>query len=306
MHRNNIHKNGYDFEALSQHYPDLKPFLTISTKGKTSIDFANSKAVKALNSALLSRYYAIHFWDIPDGYLCPAVPGRADYIHHIAELLAKNQTLGSPKRKIVGLDIGTGANLVYPIIGSQAYKWHFIASDIEQVSFSSAKTIIEANSHLKKRIKLRLQTDKQCFFKNILKERDYVDFTMCNPPFHSSRQAALSGNQRKLRGLKHNQRKRSSKKAVFSSHNTTSELNFGGQNNELWCDGGELRFITNMIKESVEVGSQVGIFTCLVSKSANLKPLLKLLQHIDAREIRQIDMYQGNKISRFITWTFKE
>ena len=157
MHRNNIHKNGYDFEALSQHYPDLKPFLTISTKGKTSIDFANSKAVKALNSALLSRYYAIHFWDIPDGYLCPAVPGRADYIHHIAELLAKNQTLGSPKRKIVGLDIGTGANLVYPIIGSQAYKWHFIASDIEQVSFSSAKTIIEANSHLKKRIKLRLQ-----------------------------------------------------------------------------------------------------------------------------------------------------
>jgi 23S rRNA (adenine1618-N6)-methyltransferase len=297
MHPNNIHQNGYDFDVLSRHYPALTPFLTQSTKGKTSIDFANPQAVKCLNAALLSFHYATHFWDIPEGYLCPAVPGRADYIHHIADLLDTQKTT-------VGLDIGTGANLIYPIIGSQTYKWQFIASDIEKGSFASAKTIIAANPNLKKRIRLRRQNDSTCFFNNILKADEYVDFTMCNPPFHSSLEEALSGNKRKIKGLKHNQHKRGGKQPAFSSNKHSAKLNFGGQNNELWCDGGELKFISNMIKESAEVKTQVGLFTCLVSKSANLPPLLKQLEKIQATNIKQVDMHQGNKTSRFIAWSF--
>lgn len=304
MHPNNIHKNGYDFEALGRHFPALKSFLVNSTKGKLSIDFANPKAVKSLNAALLSFHYATHFWDIPDGYLCPAVPGRADYIHHIADLLARTKITKHPNRGIVGLDIGTGANLVYPIIGTHTYNWKFIACDVEKGACESAKAIINANTNLKKQIKLRKQSDIKCFFKNVLKEDEFVDFTMCNPPFHNSLEQALVGNTRKLKGLKHNQNKRAQKQPPFPSDHKSNLLNFGGQNNELWCAGGELKFVSDMILESEEMKEQVGIFTCLVSKSANLPPLNKLLNKVGASLIEQIDMAQGNKISRFIAWSF--
>ena len=87
MHPRNLHKNGYPMDALCQSYPALKPFLVRAKSGKTSIDFTNANAVKALNAALLFHYYKLEYWDMPEGYLCPPVPGRADYIHGIADLL---------------------------------------------------------------------------------------------------------------------------------------------------------------------------------------------------------------------------
>jgi 23S rRNA (adenine1618-N6)-methyltransferase len=127
---------------------------------------------------------------------------------------------------------------------------------------------------------------------------------MCNPPFHSSLEEALSGNKRKIKGLKHNQIKRSGKQQAFPSNKHTAKLNFGGQNNELWCSGGELRFVSDMIKESATVKTQVGLFTCLVSKSANLQALIEQLEKIQATYIKQVAMHQGNKTSRFIAWSF--
>lgn len=38
-------------------------------------------------------------------------------------------------------------------------------------------------------------------------------------------------------------------------------LNFGGQQQELWCEGGEVAFITQMIAESQQFGRQVKWFT---------------------------------------------
>ena len=81
-------------------------------------------------------------------------------------------------------------------------------------------------------------------------------------------------------------------------------LNFGGQNNELWCEGGELAFITNMIYESAHFETQCLWFTVLVSKKENLKPLYNHLKKVKAFDVKTIDMEQGNKTSRFIAWTF--
>lgn len=305
MHSRNLHKHGYDFAALSKTYPALVGFLRLSTKGKTSIDFANPQAVKCLNAALLSHHYSTTYWDIPDGYLCPAVPGRADYIHHIADLLVSG--IDSPKR-IKGLDIGTGANLIYPIVGSQIYGWDFVASDIDNVSFQSAKTIATSNPTLKKRIKVKHQTEKTQYFAGIVGDEAF-DFSMCNPPFHSSKQQAMEGNIRKLKGLKHNQNKRNPKvgrcyKNEAQGKAPNQALNFGGQSNELWCQGGELAFVTGMIKESLQFAQQIKWFTCLISKQANVAPLLKQIEKQSVSEAKTVTMQQGNKTSRFIAWRY--
>ena len=81
-------------------------------------------------------------------------------------------------------------------------------------------------------------------------------------------------------------------------------LNFGGQNGELWCDGGELRFITQMIYESVKYTMNCMWFTTLVSKKENLASIYKTLNKVNAVEIKTIDMAQGQKTSRFVAWTF--
>ena len=84
-------------------------------------------------------------WEIPKGYLCPPIPGRADYIHHISDLLASSNNGIIPKDKVRGLDVGVGANCIYPIIGSSIYDWNFVGSDIEIESINSVENIINSN-----------------------------------------------------------------------------------------------------------------------------------------------------------------
>ena len=133
-----------------------------------SIDFFNSEAVKALNTALLKHFYAISFWEIPENYLCPPIPGRADYIHYVADLFASVNNDKIPRGKSIKiLDVGVGANCIYPIIGLKEYNWDFVGSDIDFEATISAKKIIDADKKLKGRIDIRLQKDKKRFFENL-------------------------------------------------------------------------------------------------------------------------------------------
>ena len=81
-------------------------------------------------------------------------------------------------------------------------------------------------------------------------------------------------------------------------------LNFGGQNSELWCKGGEIRFLRKMLKESKKFAQQCQWFTSLVSKSENVKPVLKILTKLEAVEVKEIEMKQGNKVTRIVAWRF--
>ena len=315
MHPRNLHKNGYPMDALCQSYPALKPFLVRAKSGKTSIDFTNPNAVKALNAALLFHYYKLEYWDMPEGYLCPPVPGRADYIHGIADLLYQSDE----KRDAVrGLDVGVGANAIYPIIGVASYDWEFVGSDVDGQAVKSATRIASKNKRLTNKFSVRKQADSAHIFEGIIKDNEHFTFTMCNPPFHKSAEDALLGTHRKTSNLARNKHKLPAKSpkgfahsAKSKGHNKVTEnvakqanLNFAGQANELWCEGGELAFIQRMIKESVNVKDNVEWFTCLVSKSAHLKPLKTSINYYGARECEVIDMGQGSKVSRFIAWSF--
>lgn len=296
LHPRNPHRFRYDFEQLILIYPELKPFVfknehNSDTLEKT-IDFSNPEAVKMLNKALLISEYEIQNWDIPKNYLCPPIPGRADYIHYIADLLASsNNGLIPEGENITGLDIGIGANCIYPIIGNSAYGWSFVGTDIDETAIQNCKKIITQNPKLIDAISLQLQTEPRYIFKNIILPEDKFAFTICNPPFHASQEEATKASIRKVNNLENNK-------------NQNTVLNFGGQNAELWCKGGEIGFITQMIYESVKYPLHCFWYTTLVSKKDNLKNIYKLLNKVGAVEIKTIEMEQGQKISRFVAWTF--
>jgi 23S rRNA (adenine1618-N6)-methyltransferase len=292
LHPRNKHRFRYDFPELIKSHPELKNYVAVNSYGDQSIDFSDPEAVKCLNKALLKHFYGISYWDIPTGYLCPPIPGRADYIHYLADLLASVNNGIVPTRKSVrGLDVGIGANCVYPIVGHQEYRWSFVGSEVDSGAIKAVKAIISSNPELVNAVVCRPQSNKHHIFKGIIKPGDLFDFTMCNPPFHSSAEEAQAGTKRKL----HNLGKQKGKGVT---------LNFGGQNTELWYEGGEVGFIRNMIEESVAFGNQCLWFSTLVSKSSNLSFIYKALQYAKVAEVRTVEMSQGQKVSRFVAWTF--
>lgn len=300
LHPRNPHNQGYDFDQLVALLPDLKPFVVVTPKGHHSINFADPEAVKHLNRALLKQYYNVSFWDIPEGYLCPAIPGRADYIHYLADLLAQPHAKQPPRGKhIQVLDIGAGANCVYPIIGSQSYGWSFVGSDINPIAVNCAKQLIRANQNLSGKIEYRLQTDSQKIFKHIIQAGEHFDLTLCNPPFHSSEAEASAGTERKLRNL-------NLSREPSSKTNKKPTLNFGGQQTELWCKGGEIAFLRQMVKESSEYAAQCLWFSSLVSKKENLPALYQALKAVNAKQVQTIEMQQGQKVSRIVAWSFMD
>ena len=288
MHTQNCHKNGYDFNALCNSLPSLLGFVKKRPDGKDTIDFSDPIALKTLNQALLKHHYQVAMWDLPAGFLCPPVPGRADYLHHLHDLVCKDTALDINQRKVRVMDVGTGASLIYPILGNALFKWQFLASDIDTQSVKLAKQLAQLNNLP---IKVVQQKQPSHYFEGVIKAQDTLVATMCNPPFHDSEQSANAGSERKWQNL---------------TGKKSSQLNFGGRSNELWCKGGELAFIRNMILESSHFAEQVIWFTSLVSKKENERPLKAFLRKAGAVEVEIVAMNQGHKISRFIAWSFMD
>jgi len=311
LHPRNLHHGRYDLEVLSRAHAELAPYITTKPDGDKTIDFNDSDAVLRLNQALLAYFYKVNLWQIPEGYLCPPIPGRADYIHYLADVLALAHNGEVPRGKQVRvLDIGCGANCIYPIIGSQVYGWQFVGVDIDDLAVNCAKNIVQSNPNLSKHIKLRSQTNPDSIFEGIIGPNDVFDLTVCNPPFHASMAEAAASNQRKQKNLRQHRGSRASAGQKYAQNTKAEknglERNFGGQGAELWCPGGEIQFLDRMARESQLFAEQVGWFSSLVSKQENVLPTQKLLKHLGAKKVQVINMSQGQKISRCIVWKFRE
>lgn len=292
LHIRNRHRERYDFKKLIASCQELAGYVRLNEYNDESIDFADPEAVKVLNRALLMHFYGIGYWEIPSGYLCPPIPGRADYIHYMADLLASLNSGRIPVgEKIRCLDIGVGANCVYPIIGNHEYGWSFKGSETDPVAIGSARKIVRMNPALKDQVELWLQADSRELFNSIVEKDDKFDLTVCNPPFHSSPDEAISASLRKVSNLK-------GKKI------TAPVRNFGGSSNELWCEGGESRFIRDMVFQSRKYSESVFWFSTVVSKRDHLKSIYTTLKKAEVVEVKTIPMGQGNKSTRVVAWTF--
>ena len=283
MHARNIHKNSsYDFDSLIKVNTALQEFVTLNKHTNSlTIDFSNPKAVIELNKSLLIHHYELENWELPDGFLCPPIPSRVDYIHYVADIISKEQ------EPIKGLDVGVGANAIYTILGTQVYNWEMVGCDINTQSIEAAQRNIDFTPNLKNKVEIIHQTDNANIFKGIIQQDDYFHFTMCNPPFYTSEEDASKNASQKLKNL----------------GKGASVLNFGGQHSELWCNGGEALFLKRMFKQSVDFKSQVGYFTSLVSRKENLTKLEKQLKKLKAN-YTIIPMEHGNKKTRLIAWSY--
>ncbi|MBA3710108.1 MAG: 23S rRNA (adenine(1618)-N(6))-methyltransferase RlmF [Planctomycetes bacterium] len=294
MHPRNPHRQRYDFVFLTAASPGLGRFVSRNRYGDDSIDFADARAVKALNQAILKHVYGVSRWDIPDGYLCPPIPGRADYIHHVADLLAGSNGGTVPRGADVRvLDIGVGANCVYPIIGRGAYGWSFIGSDIDPVAIASAQRIVRANAVLTGHVEIRRQASALRIVAGVLAAGETCDVAICNPPFHASQREAQEGTRRKWRNL-----------GKAGPTGAADARNFGGQGAELWCAGGEVGFVQRMIADSARLPTACRWYTTLLSKASSLAAVERALTGAGAVERRVIALEQGQKKSRIVAWSF--
>ena len=291
MHPRNKNKDRHNFDRLIEAVPELSNYTVLNTKGERSLDFFNPTAVKLFNTAILKTDYGIEHWDIPKNNLCPPVPGRADYILYLADLLAGFNKNKIPSGEAIrGLDIGVGANCIYPLLGHAEYGWSFTGADIHRASLDHAQEIIKQNK-LAHSIDLQHQANPQNVLKGLLDNEVYYDFSLCNPPFHSSAQEAELRANRKVKNLKGKRVK-------------NVVLNFGGRSNELFRDGGEKQFILDYIRDSTLYPNRCFVYTCLLSKKSNVEVALHRLNETKARFVKVFPMEQGNKQSRFIAWSF--
>jgi 23S rRNA (adenine1618-N6)-methyltransferase len=289
LHPRNRHREGYDYELLMARCPALKPFVKPNHYKKLSIEFVNPEAVKMLNRALLQQYYDIEYWDFPKGYFCPSVPDRADHLHHVADLLAINkQGLLATGSKIKCLDIGVGANCIYPILGAKEYGWSFVGADIDEKALASSQKIIDSNPNLKDLVSCRLQPDPDNAFYGILEKNEVFDVVMCHPPLYATQAAAKAG---------------TFKSPNYNAIKKVRDVNVA-INGENWCEGGEIGFIKNMIRESKQFSNSAYWFTTVVLHEPNISMVLETLDRAAPIQVRTVPMGQIKKITYVVAWSF--
>lgn len=277
MHHRNLHRYGYDFPKLAEAFPELSKYIITTPEGSKSIDFSDFDAVRVFNQALMAHHYGVRHWRLPENALIPAVPGRAEYLHQLSDLIGKGEKKG--------LDVGCGASAVYCLLGSAIYNYTMVGVDVDDESIAFAKK----NTSTYENIEIRHQIDRGQILKGVMREGEFFDFTMCNPPFFESEEEAIKANRKKNRNL-----------GVKSS-----DRNFGGLAHELWCNGGEALFIKRMIKESVAVKAQVGWFTCLLSRKQHLDKPIKQIKKLKA-EHKSVSIEVGNKEMQILAWRFEK
>lgn len=290
MHPQNPYRENYDLKKLSEHNVGLQQHLILNPDGEMTIDFSSSLAVYELNKGILLSDFNLKEYHLPKGYLIPPIPGRLDYLLHLRDfLVGKLKPVGD--HQLRGLDIGAGANGIYCLLGAQYFKWTMVGSESDAKAVEIAKWNMGQTKTLQDLVEVRHQGNKGYLFKEIIQPNEQFDFTVCNPPFHSSREEALKGAIRKRNNLDPNTDKQG------------LPLNFEGQANELWCNGGEALFIKRLIKESILFKDQVRVFSSLVAKADSLLKIEKQLKKSKA-DYRLVPMAQGHKKSRIVLWWF--
>ena len=322
-HPRNAFQGKYNLDRLVSCYPALGQHVIIGPTGRPTVDWADPVAVRALNTSLLVADYGVNpkYADIlPPNALMAGVPGRADYVHHIADRLQEdNGGAEIPKgRNVIGMDIGTGASCIYPLIATSIYGWSMIATDINRASIESAQAIVESNNHQDK-IEIRHQLSDTSIFNGILKKKpvERIDFAMCNPPFYPSKEAFQAENARKIEGLAKSKMKRGfniGSNELPDNTSTDSEVssnNFGGTDTDLWCDGGEMAFVKRIYTESTRYWNKCLWFSSLVSRKKNLNKITKLFKKGGGgKKGKGVEMVHriaiGRKEATILMWTFMD
>jgi len=269
-----------DFLILIKEYPELKKYLIMKNRDEDiekcedfSFDWSNNNLSLLMTKCILNYYFNIKYYDIPNNFLIPPVPSRLNYINVIQSLLILFKV--SDKNEIIGVDIGTGANIIYPILGNEVYKWKFICSEINDEAFKNGEKIINKNK-LENRIKLIKQKCGCNIFLGVLNREKKYTFTMCNPPYYDYQDE-----------IKIEDKKRD------------CEYNF----DEIYYKNGEIGFFERYFEESIYFSKNVFLFSFLIGKKSNAEKIYdKIKDNIKICDMKRIK--NGNNIRYIIYWSF--
>nr|XP_043613804.1 RNA N6-adenosine-methyltransferase mettl16 isoform X2 [Erigeron canadensis]XP_043613806.1 RNA N6-adenosine-methyltransferase mettl16 isoform X2 [Erigeron canadensis]XP_043613807.1 RNA N6-adenosine-methyltransferase mettl16 isoform X2 [Erigeron canadensis]XP_043613808.1 RNA N6-adenosine-methyltransferase mettl16 isoform X2 [Erigeron canadensis] len=313
--RNRYSDNPPDFSELASLYPSFGSYVFYSRDGKPKIDWKDFNATRELTRVLLLHHHSVTWW-IPDGQLCPTVPNRSNYIHWIEDLLSSNiiPNTRQDNSLVKGLDIGTGANCIYPLLGASLLGWSFVGTDVTDVALEWADWNVKNNPHISELIEIRKvdfeqelthqhtnsiesSTDitgntehpKQASFGNsnksyngppilldVVKEGEKFDFCMCNPPFFETMEES---------GLNPN-------------------TSCGGTPAEMVCPGGEQAFVSRMIQDSIQLKQSFRWYTSMVGKKSSLKSLTSKLREAGVTVVKTTEFVQGQTCRWGIAWSF--
>ena len=271
-----------DFLILIKEFPDLKKYIikqNEENKEEIYFDWSNNDLSLLMTKSILNYYFNIKYYYIPKGFLIPPIPSRLNYLNLINSLLTEEVNI--KYKDITGIDIGTGANIIYPILGNSLYKWKFICSEINEESFNNAKLIIEKNN-LENYIKLIKQENKNNIFLNILNQQNKYTFSLCNPPYYDYETE-----------IKLDEKKRD------------NEFNF----DEVYYQKGEFGFFQRYFTESICYNKNVYLFTILIGKKTNMENICDLINVKNNNIIKKFNVQKiqtGNNLRYIIYWSFFE
>ncbi|MGH0153048.1 UNVERIFIED_CONTAM: hypothetical protein FKN15_023974 [Acipenser sinensis] len=252
MHPRNRYKDkAPDFAYLASKYPEFKQHVHTNLTGRVGLNFKDPEAVRALTCTLLKEDFGLTI-EIPLERLIPTVPLRLNYIHWVEDLIE-----GGGQRW--GIDIGTGASCIYPLLGASMNGWFFLATEVDDMCYNYAKKNVEQNN-LSELIKV-VKVPQKTLLMDALKEESGIvyDFCMCNPPFFANQLEAKGVNSRSAR------------------RPPPSSVNTGGVT-EIMAEGGELEFVKRIIHDSLQLQRRLRWYSCMLGKKCSLAPLKEELR----------------------------
>ncbi|CAI4228968.1 unnamed protein product [Auanema sp. JU1783] len=296
MHPRNPYKdNPPDFKSLAIKYPTLRKHCTLGQNGRIHINFREDEAIRALTHAIFHNDFGLNV-DLSSGCLVPRIPQKLNYLLLLEDLLQLNNLT----ERVNGIDIGTGASCVYPLLGAKRFDWNFVGTDVNPHSIEIASKNVSQNS-LEQCIETQL-VEEDTFFQGVMeKHPDRVfEFSMCNPPFFEQEETyerfPVQLSPGKFCNLP-DYGATTSRPPPRSS--TVAKVN------ELETSGGEESFVLKMIEESIVYKEKISIFTSMLGKKTSLKPLMQRLHDLPDVKCKNFVLYQGRTHRWVIAWTFR-
>uniref|UniRef100_UPI0037E9C6D6 RNA N6-adenosine-methyltransferase mettl16 n=1 Tax=Semicossyphus pulcher TaxID=241346 RepID=UPI0037E9C6D6 len=281
MHPRNRYKDKPpDFGYLASKYPDFQQHVHTSLAGKPVVNFKEPEAVRALTCTLLKEDFGLTI-QIPLERLIPTVPLRLNYIHWVEDLIHGQK---QPRR---GIDIGTGASCIYPLLGATMNGWYFLATEVDDICFDYATKNVEQNN-LSDLIKVVKVPQKTLLMDALKEETEIVyDFCMCNPPFFANQLEAKGVNSRNSR------------------RPPPSSVNTGGVT-EIMAEGGELEFVKRIIHDSLQLKKRLRWYSCMLGKKCSLAPLKEELRKQGVPKVTHTEFCQGRTMRWALAWSFND
>ncbi|KAH7924188.1 hypothetical protein BV22DRAFT_1166095 [Leucogyrophana mollusca] len=281
MHSRNPYRNPPDFAALARQYLPLKPYVSSAPNGTSTIDFKDPVAQRRLTEALLQRDFDIQL-TLPDDRLCPpCLPSRLNYVLWLQDII---EVVSSKVDVVRGVDIGTGASAIYPLLACKLDpSWIMTATDIDEASLRSARANVERNNLCDRITVLQAAHNDPIFSLLDVDINTQFDFTMCNPPFYSSAEEIASSSDAKEYGPS----------AVCT-----------GVDVEMITPGGESEFVTRMVTESLRHKSRCRWFTSMLGKMSTVPVVVALLRLNKIDNYAITEFVQGQTRRWAIAWSF--